>query len=88
MNILSVNSQPKIPVDIKYKRMLNKLNLQVRDKIETLDMFYPFDTFEKRQELKAIEDWKNSQKTILHEKCYNPQPSLFKRICILLKKLR
>ncbi len=89
INTIPPISAQKSPQDIQYRRQLNRLNLQVREKVEELNFFYPFDTKEKQAELNAIEAWKNSQKAMIYEKCYNPQPSALNRLIKFLgQKLR
>lgn len=74
--------QVKTPLnpEIKYRRMLNKLNLEVREKIADEEMFYPFATKEKAQIMQSIEDWKKVQQEIIYEKCFNPKEGLFTKI--------
>ena len=86
MAILPIKPKTQVDPAIKYRRMLNKLNLEVREKIETLDMFAPFNTAEKQKELTAIEKWKQGQQAIIYDRCYNPRPSFLKNVVSSVKK--
>ena len=74
-----------VSTGVKYRRMLNKLNLETREKIADIDMWYPFDTLERREAIKAIDTWKQGQKAIIFDRCYNPQLSIFQRFLNLFK---
>lgn len=65
--------------DIKYRRMLNKLNLEIREKIATEEMFYPFETEEKKQIMQDIETWKRKQQACIYNQCYNTKPSFLQK---------
>ena len=75
-----------VSTGVKYRRMLNKLNLEARERVADLDMWYPFDTPERQEAIRAIDAWKQRQKAIIFDRCYNPQPSIFERIINFIKK--
>ena len=74
--------QIKTPVspEIRYRRMLNKLNLEVREKIADEEMFYPFATKEKALIMQGIENWKKAQQEAIYDRCFNPKEGFFTRI--------
>lgn len=80
MQIQSITFSGKIDPNILYRRKLNQLNLQVREKIADIDMFYPFETAERTAEIEAVNAWKDAQKTIILEQCFNPRVSPFKNL--------
>lgn len=86
VRIFSIRTKAPVSPEIKYRRMLNKLNLEAREKIATLDLFAPFETAEKQKELLAIEEWKQGQKTAIYERCFNPQPSVFERLINFIRR--
>ncbi len=86
MPILPIKPKAAADPAIMYRRMLNKLNLDAKEKIETLDFFAPFNTPEKQKELMAIENWKNGQKAAIYNRCFNTRPSFFQRLINFIKK--
>lgn len=78
--ILPIRVKTPVTPDVRYRRMLNKLNLETREKVATLDFYEPFETAEKQKELMAIEKWKQGQKAAIYERCFNPQPTVFERL--------
>ena len=74
-----------VSTGVKYRRMLNKLNLETRERVADLEMWHPFDTPEKQEALRAINDWKQRQKAMIFDKCYNPKPSILQRFLNLFK---
>ena len=85
MKIPAISKQNPVSNDIKYRRMLNKLNLEVRERMETLEMFYPFETPDKLELLRQLEVWKQGQKDIIFNQCYNPKPTLLQKILKLFR---
>ena len=86
MRILPIKPKTPVTPEIKYRRMLNRLNLEVRERIETLKFYEPFDTHERAEGLKAIMVWKESQKADIYDRCFNPQPSFIQRVRNIFKK--
>ena len=86
MRILPIKPKTPVSPEIKYRRMLNRLNLEVRERIETLKFYEPFDTLERENEIRAIKAWKESQKAEIYDRCFNPQPSFIQRVVNFFKK--
>ena len=86
MHILPIKPKTPVTPEIKYRRMLNRLNLEVRERIETLKFYEPFDTLERENGIKAIKAWKESQKADIYDRCFNPQPSFIQRVRNIFKK--
>ena len=86
MRILPIKPKTPVTPEIKYRRMLNRLNLEVRERIETLKFYEPFDTLERETGIKAIKAWKEIQKAEIYDRCFNPQPSFIQRVRNIFKK--
>ena len=88
MHIQSVSFNGKLDPNILYRRKLNRLNLEVREMIADIDMFYPFETAERKAEIEAVNMWKEGQKAILHDRCFNPRVSPLKKLVTKLFSLK
>ena len=77
---MTLITKVKLNPDIKYRKKLNKLNLDVREKIADAKMFYPFETKEEQKIMQNIENWKKEQQLIIYNECYNPKPSLLSKM--------
>ncbi len=86
MRIFPIRVKTSVTPEVECRRMLNKLNLEAREKVATLDFYEPFETAEKQKELMAIEEWKQGQKAAIYERCFNPQPTVFEKIVNLIKR--
>ncbi len=76
----------KITPDIQYRRLLNKLNLEMREKIADVEMFYPFDTFEKEELMNSLNEWKETEKARIYQECYNRKPGFIDKLKNIFRK--
>ena len=88
MQIQSVSFSGKLDPNILYRRKLNRLNLDVRDRIEMIKFYQPFETAERKAEIEAVNMWKEGKKAIIYEQCFNPQVSPFKKFVSKLFSLK